>query len=147
MIVSGLVLVAWVALPWVEPFRVGVGFLLIAAGLANVWRQVRWVPQRTLAEPLVAILHAGYAFIGIGFVLAGLSTLDGGQTLEAAGLHAWTTGAIGTMTLAIMTRATRGHTGHALTAPAATVALYVAVISSAVLRIGAALIPTQTEVC
>ena len=54
-------------------------------------------------------------------------------------------GAIGAMTLAVMTRATRGHTGRALEAPPATQLLYGAVILSAALRIAAALLPALSQ--
>ena len=53
----------------------------------------------------------------------------------SAGIHAWSAGAIGTMTLAVMTRATRGHTGRALEAPLSTQLVYSAVVIAAVLRI------------
>ena len=45
------------------------------------------------------------------------------------------------MTLAVMTRATRGHTGRTLTAPSATAAVYLAVAAAALARIAAALVP------
>jgi len=53
----------------------------------------------------------------------------------SAGIHAWTVGAIGTMTLAVMTRATLGHTGRTLQASIATQVLYAAVIAAALTRI------------
>ena len=78
-----------------------------------------------------------YAFVPLGFVLNGLSIV---ATLPAsAGIHAWTAGAIGLMTLAVMTRASLGHTGHALHAGPATQAIYALVFTGAVLRIVAAL--------
>jgi uncharacterized protein involved in response to NO len=46
---------------------------------------------------------------------------------------------MGTMILAIMTRATLGHTGRALAADAATVAAYLLISLAAVLRVGAGL--------
>ena len=46
-----------------------------------------------------------------------------------------TVGAIGTMTLAVMTRATLGHTGRALTAGPGTVAIYVLITLAAILRL------------
>jgi len=64
---------------------------------------------------------------------------------ESAGVHAWTAGAIGTMTLAVMTRASLGHTGRALAASAATRAIYVAVVIAALTRICAALEPEWSE--
>ena len=58
---------------------------------------------------------------------------------QSAALHALTVGPIRTMTLAVMTRATRGHTGRALEAPASTQLVYGAVVAAALLRIIAAL--------
>jgi uncharacterized protein involved in response to NO len=58
-----------------------------------------------------------------------------------AGIHAWTAGAIGTMTIAIMSRASLGHTGRALVAAKTTQMLYALLIGGALLRITAALAP------
>lgn len=67
--------------------------------------------------------------------------------LRTAGIHAWTSGAIGTMTLAVMTRATRGHSGQALRSPATTTfVIYVPIVFAAALRIGAALAPEFTMI-
>ena len=59
---------------------------------------MRWAGDRTLAEPLVLVLHLGYAFIPIGFLLVGASTWSVGVP-ATAGIHAWTVGAVGLMTL------------------------------------------------
>jgi len=90
-----------------------------------------------MPEPLVAVLHIGYAFVPAGFALLGLSILRPDIIPPSGAIHAWTAGAIGTMTLAVMTRASLGHTGRPLTATPAILALYVAVIFAAVARIAA----------
>jgi uncharacterized protein involved in response to NO len=59
----------------------------------------------------------------------------------AAAQHVWMAGALGLMTLAVMTRATLGHTGHALTADAGTVAIYLLLILSVVARVLAGPLP------
>lgn len=120
------------------------GFLLIAAGVIHVVRLARWAGDRTGREPLVLILHLAYAFVPVGFLLTGAATLSS-SIAPTAGFHAWSVGAIGTMTLAVMTRASRGHTGRALEAPGSTQLLYVAVIAAAVLRILAALFPGASQ--
>nr|WP_246781389.1 NnrS family protein [Rhodoblastus sphagnicola] len=117
-----------------------VGLALIAAGLVNVARLARWAGERTGAEPLVAILHLAYAFIPLGFILTGLAACTGALPVSA-GLHAWGVGAIGAMTLAVMTRASLGHTGRPLSAGRATQAIYAAVVLAALARIAAALAP------
>lgn len=55
-------------------------------------------------------------------------------------------GAIGLMTLAVMTRATLGHTGQELHAGNGTVALYLLGIGSVVLRLLAGLLPPMASV-
>jgi uncharacterized protein involved in response to NO len=109
----------------------------LAAGLANALRLARWRGHRTLAEPLVWVLHLGYAWIPTGLLLAGVGVLSPGMLPPVAGLHALTAGAIGTMTLAVMTRATLGHTGRPLTADRGTLLIYACVSLGALLRVGA----------
>lgn len=144
MIAGAVALAAWV---W-NPAHAGAGFivgiLLTAAGILQVLRITRWHPLRTFAEPLVTILHAGFAFVPLGFLFASLAAFTNISGAQTAAIHAWTVGAIGTMTLAVMTRASRGHTGQSLTAPPATVAIYTAIIVAAAARIAAAFLPTWT---
>ncbi|MGF7174780.1 NnrS family protein [Azospirillum doebereinerae] len=120
------------------------GALLLVAGIAQAVRLARWQPHRTLAEPLVLVLHVAYAFIPAGFLLAGWASVAGSVAHGSAALHAWTAGAIGGMTLAVMTRATLGHTGRALVASWPTIAIYAAVTVAAGARIAAALAPQRT---
>lgn len=115
---------------------------LLAAGFANLLRLARWRGQRTLAEPLVAVLHLGYAWIPGGILLIGMGALAPDLVPSVAGLHALTAGAIGTMTLAVMTRATLGHTGRPLTADRAAVVIYGCVTLGAVFRVIAPLVPS-----
>lgn len=123
-----------------------IGMLMFAAGLAHLLRQSRWCPDRTMREPLLWILHVGYLFVPIGFLLTGGAMLLEEPGLATAGVHAWTAGAIGIMTLAVMTRATRGHTGQALHAPWTTVLfIYLPILLSATVRIAAAVFPVQTQ--
>jgi uncharacterized protein involved in response to NO len=81
------------------------------------------------------ILHVGYAFVPVGFVVVAAAILWPGLVPPGAALHAWTTGAIGVMTLAVMTRASLGHTGDPLTADVITKAIYVAILVAALARI------------
>ena len=100
------------------PSRLARSGAFSSAGLLQCARLARWAGDRTTRERLVLILHVGYAFIPLGFLLSGCAALS--EIPAAAGIHAWAGGAIGTMTLAVMTRASLGHTGRALTASFAT---------------------------
>ena len=127
----------WVA----NPDTRSSAYALIIAGLMSIARLSRWRGLRTHAEPLLWILHLGYAWVAIGLSLLGISALLPAAVPYSAGLHALSAGAIGTMTLAVMTRATRGHTGRSLTADPRTVVIYVLITLAAVLRVVAPFFP------
>src|SRR5262249_14161214 len=113
---------------------------LTAAGL-NAIRLTGWRGERTLRSPILWILHLGYLWLIVGLALKGAAALSGAVP-ESAALHALTVGAIGTMLLAVMSRAALGHTGRPLKAHAQTVGAYVLISVAAMLRVAAALIPT-----
>ena len=98
---------------------------------------VRWRGAATAAEPLLLVLHVGYAWLVLGAALLGLAMLDA-DLPQSAAIHTLTVGAIGTMILAVMTRVTRGHTGRELSADHATSAIYILVTLAAILRVAAA---------
>lgn len=132
---SVLVLSFWIALPLERT----TGGLLLACGCMHFVRLVRWTGYRTFADRMVLILHVAYAFVPVGFVLTALAAFE--LVAPSAGIHAWTGGAIGTMTLAVMSRATLGHTGRQLEASPATHIVYASVIVAAVARVCAVLEP------
>ena len=134
--VSVFALVAWV----IAPANGSVGAALVTAGLLQFVRLVRWVGHRAWSDRLVLILHIGYAFVPVGFLLVGMSALMS-EVPPSAGVHAWTSGAIGLMTLAVMTRASLGHTGQPLVASAGTQIIYALALLAAALRIVAAFHP------
>jgi uncharacterized protein involved in response to NO len=137
LIISGVALALWIA----APAMLATGILFLAAAAAQAGRLWRWGGIHARREPLVLILHLGYAFVPLGFLLGAVSILLPGSLAGTASLHAWTVGAVGLMTLGVMTRATRGHTGHDLAASPITVAIYGAMIAAALLRIGAGALP------
>lgn len=130
--VSALGGAAWAIFPEAS----ATGALLVVAGLANLARLSRWGGWRTLRAPLVWILHLGFAWLGAAQMLLGAALLSPAVP-RTAGVHALTAGAIGVMTLAVMTRATRGHTGRPLAADGATIVLYVVVNAAALTRVTA----------
>ncbi len=121
----------------VAPLAPLTGGALALAGLAHLVRLARWRGWRAAAEPLVWILHIGYAWLGVSLLLLGGASLAPDLAPRTAGVHALTAGAVGVMTLAVMTRATRGHTGRPLAADAATTTIYLAINAAAILRVAA----------
>ncbi len=129
-------LIGWVVAPRSWPVAI---LLLIAAG-AQAFRLSRWAGWRARRDALVLVLHVFYGFIPIGFLLAACAIVHPALVDATAGVHAWTVGAVGGMILAVMTRATLGHTGRALYATPGTVAVYVALTTAALARIAAAFV-------
>ncbi|HKO66729.1 MAG TPA: NnrS family protein [Burkholderiaceae bacterium] len=143
--------------PWLEKFALGSVLLLMLADLiqldtvvlaaiallgaiVHACRLYLWQPWRTLDTPLVWILHAGYAWIVVYLALRGLSELGLIQASLAA--HALTIGAIGGLTIGMMSRTARGHTARALRADGYETASYLLVQAAAVVRVlGGLLLP------
>lgn len=134
MVISVLALGAWIL--W--PEAVATAILALLAMAANVGRLARWAGERTASEPLVLVLHLAYSFVPIGFGLLALAILAPAVVSWTGALHGWTAGAIGLMTLAVMTRASLGHTGQALSATRPIQAIYGFALIAAVARIIAA---------
>lgn len=104
---------------------------VIAGALAQV-RLSAWRGKVMWRDPLVAVLHSSYGWLGLGWMVWGAALLGLGS--EIAGLHLLAIGAVGGMTLAIMSRASLGHTGRALVAPGPVVVAYTLIPIAAVLR-------------
>ena len=136
---SAAALTLWIVAPFGRATAAG----LLAAGVLQALRLARWAGDRTLRDRLVVVLHVAYAFVPVGFVLTASGAI--GLVVPSAGLHAWMVGAAGMMTLAVMTRATLGHTGYELTATGPTQLIYAAVFVAAVARICASLEPRWSE--
>ena len=116
---------------------------LLLAGALHLGRLGRWCGHRATAEPLLWILHVGYAFVPLGALALGVAILRPDLILPSSAQHLWMIGAIGVMTLAVMTRATLGHTDRPLTAGAGTVAIYLLAILAALSRIVAGVVPAE----
>jgi uncharacterized protein involved in response to NO len=128
-------LIGWAFFPALAP----VGALLLLAAALNFRRLARWRGPATLSEPLLAVLHLGYLWVGVGAALLGTSMLTD-IIPQMAAIHALTAGAIGTMVLAVMTRVSLGHTGRPLKADRTTILIYGTITAAAVARIAAAFI-------
>ena len=125
-----------VVLPWValvtEAGGVTAGALAIILGLVQVMRLSRWRGRWTWNQPILWSLHLGVCLLGIGLILWGLAQFDHGS--EVAALHVIGMGCVGTMTLAVMSRAALGHTGRALIAPGPVALAYGLIPLAALLR-------------
>jgi len=118
------------------------GWLFAIAAAGHGLRLIRWRGWQTCREPLVLILHLGYLWMVAGLGLYALSIFSA-TVSSSSSLHALTAGAVGTMTLAIMTRATLGHSAQALHAGRATSLLYALVLTGALLRVAAPWFPAH----
>lgn len=136
-----IALVLWVS----APATALTGTALILAGVLHLLRLSRWAGERSFAEPLVLVLHAGYALLPLGALALGLAILGPAAVDMAAAQHLWMAGAIVLMTLAVMTRATLGHTGQGLTAGAGTVAIYLASVTALLARLAAGIWPGMSD--
>lgn len=126
---------AWAILPDGWP----TALLAVAAAILHAWRLAGWQGQQTWREPLLLVLHIAYSFIPLGFLCVAAAALE--VVSPASALHVLTVGVIGLTTLAVMTRASRGHTGRPLTASWSTTAAYACIAVVALLRPLAEMLP------
>jgi uncharacterized protein involved in response to NO len=135
---GALALLAWTARPEALP----TALLLALAGLLHLARLARWRGPATWRSPLLLMLHAAYLFVPLGLLATAAGAL--GLIPTAAGAHLLGIGAMGGMTVAVMMRATRGHTGRSLVAGPWLTAAFALVAAAAVVRAaapGLALLP------
>ena len=92
------------------------GAVALVAALAQTIRLAQWQGHRTARDPLIWVLHLGYAWLIVGLLLKGVWLTTAAPFAEKW-IHSLTVGAFTTMILAVMTRASLGHTGRALIAP------------------------------
>lgn len=119
------------------------GWAMIGAGLLVLIRLLRWQGFRALSQSMIWAMHLGYMWVGASLLLIGSAMLWPDVVSPGMGLHALTVGGIGGMTLAVMIRATLGHTGRARTSDALTTVLFVLINLAALARIVAPLYPAH----
>jgi uncharacterized protein involved in response to NO len=135
-LVEKLALVAVLLLFLADAFRlqpVLVAAIALLAAVAHGARLILWRPWRTLSTPLVWILHAAYAWIVVHLALRGLSAMAWAGSSFA--VHALTVGAIGGLTLGMMTRTARGHTARPLIADRYELTCFLLIQMAAVVRV------------
>ena len=131
MALSALALAVWT---W-NPYGPAVGGLALAAGVGNFIRLSRWAGLAARRDALILVLHAGFGLAAFGFVVAGTAALLPDVVPYDAAVHVFAIGAAGLMTLAMMTRATLGHSGQPLAATTVTKAAYALVLAALLLRV------------
>ncbi|PWE54691.1 short-chain dehydrogenase [Metarhizobium album] len=137
--VSVAALLAWAFGPETPLTSLAAG----AAAILQAARLYRWRGWATFAEPIVFILHIAYLFVPLGFLAMAASA--GGLMDGTAATHVLTIGTVATMMLAVMTRATRGHTGRELHASPMTILSYAAIVACALVRPLTSVFPDQTN--
>ncbi|MDT1063373.1 NnrS family protein [Paracoccus sp. CPCC 101403] len=125
---STLALIIWT----IAPEALLTALMALVAGGLNVARLARWRGLATRAEGILLVLHLSYAFVPLGFLTIAAS--GAGLVQPVSALHVLTVGVIGATMLAVMTRATRGHTGRTLTASPLTLIAYLCLFAAALAR-------------
>jgi len=110
-----------------------VAAIAIVCAACHLVRWSLWKPWRAAGAPLVWVLHASYAWIPLHLALRFAFAM--GWIASSAATHALTAGAIGGLTIGMMTRTTRGHTGRALHADGFDITCYALVLSGALVRV------------
>src|SRR3989344_6515764 len=110
-----------------------IAMIVLISALAHGARLYLWKPWRTLATPLVWILHAAYAWVVVHLALRGLFAL--GLLTGSYAIHALTVGAIGGLTLGMMARPARGHTGRPLVVDGFEITMFLLIQVAAVVRV------------
>jgi uncharacterized protein involved in response to NO len=130
LIGMGAVVLSDAAMPDFAP----TAWLAGAVGLVAAARARKWGTRHTASDPLLWVLHVGYAWVPVGLVLRAAASITS-HVPSAAAVHALTAGAVGTLTLGMMARVSLGHTGRPLRAGRALTAAFGLITIAAVTRV------------
>lgn len=125
--------VAMIPVDLILPGSLLAGAVALVAAVAHARRMAGWQTRHTLGQPVLWVLHAGYAWVPLALALKAAHGLAG-LVEPTAWLHALTAGGFATMILAVMTRAALGHTGRPLAVSRVTVLSYILLLLAAALR-------------
>lgn len=109
------------------------GLLCLCAGALNLCRLSGWCGLHVLREPILWVMHVAFLLLAAAYLVLAAGYITD-EVSEVAGLHLLAIGGIGVMTLAMMTRASLGHTGRPLRVHRMIVVAYLCLIASAVVR-------------
>jgi uncharacterized protein involved in response to NO len=133
--IGAVALLGWV----LAPEAVLSGLLLFLAAALHLVRLSRWRGIAVLASPLLAMLHVAYVFVPLGLLVSGFAAL--GVMDQVAAVHLLGIGAVGGMTMAVMMRASLGHTARDLVAGPALTSGFVLLLLAAVTRVAGNVAP------
>lgn len=128
LVAAAVAMLLWTVLP---DALVSAAALVIAAAL-HIVRLHRWHGELTWRSPLLLMLHLAYCFIPLGLLATALAVI--GILPSATGLHLLGIGAAGGMTVAVMMRASFGHTGWSLEAGCVLTLAFALVVSAGLVR-------------
>jgi len=100
-----------------------VGSLCAALAIQTIARELGWHDARVWRNPILWVLHAAVLWLALGFAMRSAASF--GLVAPNVALHALTVGAIGVLTLGMMSRVTLGHTGRDMRAPRTMVVAFV----------------------
>jgi uncharacterized protein involved in response to NO len=100
-----------------------VGALFAGLAVQTFARELGWHDARVWRNPILWVLHAAVLWLALGFAMRAAASL--GLVAPNVALHALTVGAVGVLTLGMMSRVTLGHTGREMRAPRTMVAAFV----------------------
>ena len=112
----------------------GAAIALALVACVHLLRLLLWQPWKTVGTPLLWVLHVGYLWIPVHLALRALHEL--GLVSAQLATHALTVGAIGGLTIGMMTRTALGHTGRPLRAGNWELGAYLAIFGAALVRVG-----------
>lgn len=119
-----------------QPGAVAGGLLALVVAALHAWRLSGWRSLRTRGDPILWVLHLAYAWLPLAFAMKGIAVLSG-TAWASYWQHAFGIGAVATMILAVMTRASLGHTGRALQVKPVIAVAYALLSVAAVIRVWA----------
>lgn len=139
---SIVILVFWAFWDYIpQSFQMLVGVIFAGLGAAHVVRIWRWAGHRTFKNPLLAVLHIFYAFVPAGFFVLSTGMVFDNLAIIIGGLHVFGIGGVGGLTMAVMMRASLGHTGRKLATDQIMNVAMIAVFLSVSLRVIGAIWP------
>ena len=121
--------------------EVSVNFWLLVSGLIVIWLAIVWGLFKAVSNRLLVMLHIGFVWLGLSFLLVSVghfwSWTTGTADWSLGALHATTMGFVGSLTMAMITRVSCGHSGRPLKADGLMWTLFLLLQGIVVLRISA----------